>query len=101
MYQYSYQIYVKLMGNTCVTYHLMRLMILTDHNLTSGFLLSLSEDFYFVFLYACDIMVDQCHQVLYVTQVQPKVYGVWCTRHIYLAPLTRLFFNGLLSYIIK
>jgi len=48
--------------NTWVTLWLVTLVTLTNHNVTGIFFsLSLLHNF-FVILYTCDIMVDQCHQ---------------------------------------
>lgn len=36
------------------------LVTLVNHNVISGFLLFYLQDF-FVYLYTCDILIDQCH----------------------------------------
>jgi len=48
----------------------MALVTLVNHNVTSGFLPSLTQGC-FVYLYTCDIVVGQCHNVTNhnVTQV--------------------------------
>jgi len=67
--------------STWVTLWLVTLVTLINHNVTSGFLLSLSQGC-FVFLYTCDIVVGQCHQPQCHPSATPKLVLLIAAQYI-------------------